>query len=120
MRAIEVADAFKFRHPAQLAFEVVGPSVIRATQVLRFTAGFVHHRHRVVAANIEECAQLVVAPADHDDGLARHRGSEVLPGFIHLVRASHRLPGAREHVFTFERRYARVGIPRRRNRVGLG
>src|SRR6266478_5994679 len=87
--------------------------------MLRRPAGFGHHRHGVMPAHIEERAQPIVATSHYHDWLAGDRGSNKLPGLLHLVSSADSLPGPRENALLLERCYSRVCVPRRRNRVSL-
>jgi len=66
----------------------------------------------VMAANIEEAAQLAVRPTHYQDGFSCNFGSDVLAGRRDLLCASHRLPGTAENSFALEPGDAFVGVPR--------
>ncbi len=91
--------------------------MIRASQVggAPFRRG--GHGRGVVAADIEEAAQLVVAPADQDDRFAgRGFAGDVLARPPKLVNSTRNLPGTREHRPALQVQHARVRVPLRGNR----
>ena len=94
--------------------------MVRAAQVRRVSAGLIHHRHRMMPANIEKRAQLIVAAAHHYHWLASHRRGNILSRFFNLLFAPHRLPRPRENILQLQIGDARIGVPRRRNRVRFG
>ena len=66
--------------------------MIRAAKMRCLAAGLVHHRHRMVPADVEKRPQLAVAAAHHHYWLSGHARGDVLPGLRNLLCTPDRLP----------------------------
>ena len=116
---VEVADAGEVRRSLQLAREGVRPPVVRAAQDRRLPGLLGHHRRGMVAADVEEPAELPVLAAHDDDGLAREHRRHVLAGLRELVDPADHLPGPRKDGAALELGDAVVDVPGRGDRPGL-
>src|SRR5438128_597618 len=112
--AIEVGNAF------ECAVQPVSPAMIRTLQARSSAAGLGHHRGGVMTTNIEESAQLTILPSNHQYRFAGHFSRDVLPGCGNLFGTADDLPCPAEHGLAFEFCDALVGVPRSRDRRGLG
>src|SRR5262245_60675317 len=116
-RPIEVTDTGEVRSSFELSFERVRPAVIRASQMGGGAFRRGSHGRGVVAADIEEAAQLAVVSADQDDRFAgRGVAGDVLARPPKLVNPTRYLPRTREHRPALEVQHARIRVPLRRNR----
>ena len=116
---VEAADAGEVRRALQLPGERVRPAVVGAAQDRGLALGLGHHRRGVVAAHVEEAAQLAVVAPHHDDRLAGEHRRDVLAGLLELVEAADHLPRAREDGPALELGDALVDVPGSRDRPGL-
>ena len=117
--AVKICHAFEFGHALQRAIEPVRPAVVRAAQVLGFSARLGHHCGSVVAADIEEGAQHPVIPANDHHRFTGYFCRKVSPWRSHLIGAARYQPVSAEYCLLLEFRHARVHVPGRGNRRGL-
>ena len=87
--------------------------MIRTAKNARSALVFGYHRRGVMAADVVERAELIVAVADYDDRLACQLRRDELPGPLQLIGARHDLPGAPKYRLAFQFGDALVHVPRR-------
>ncbi len=119
LRAIEIADPLELDHAFEGAVDAVGPAVIGAAKLFGAAVGFGDDGGGVMAADVVEGAELRVAAADDDDGLAGDVGGEEFTIFANLIEAAGYLPAFSEHSRELQFVNARVAIPGRGNRGGF-
>ena len=113
--AIKVTNAGKVRRAFQFTFERIRPAVIRAAHLVRASFRFRHHRRGVMAADVEESAQDIVAASHGDNWLAGDFGGYVITGFGELISARGKMPGTRKDRFLLKLKDAYVRVPGRRD-----
>src|SRR5262245_52530818 len=59
-RSVEIANPGKLRGDNESAVQIVRPAMVRTAESLSSSFSILHHRRSVVAADIEESAQLIV------------------------------------------------------------
>ena len=119
LRAIERADALELRRALQRAIEAVAPAVIRTAKDAGRALRLGHDGRGVMAADVVERAQLVVAAAHDDQRFAGEIACDELAGLLQLIRSRHHLPRAPKDILALQFGDAFVHVPRSRNGVGL-
>src|ERR1700688_5263868 len=92
LRAVKIANPFKFHHALQRAVISVGPSVIGAPKLFRATRNLGHHGGRMMPAHVIKRTQLPILTARHHDWFAGDLRREKLAALARLSDAAHRLP----------------------------
>jgi hypothetical protein len=104
----------------QRPVEPVGPAVIRTAELTGNPFCTRDDRRRMMTADVEEPAQLIIGTAHDDERFARHLQRHELPLPGHLRGAADRHPCTREHRLRLQPQHAGVGVPGRRTRERLG
>ena len=103
LRAVEAADAFELGRALERAVEAVAPAVIGTAKNARRALLFRGDCRCVMAADVEEGAQLAVAATNDEQRLAGELRGDELPGALELIGARDYLPGAAEDAFALRR-----------------
>src|SRR2546423_11571523 len=85
---------------------------------MAFSVG--HHRCRMMAADIKEAAQFVVATANNDNRFTGDLSRYIVAVFVKLISPRGTLPRTAEDRFLFETKDAFVCVPRGGNGRGFG
>src|SRR5206468_9433554 len=110
LRAVEAGLALGARSRTQRPVEVVGPGVVGALQGLPPALALADER-AAVPADVDEAAQLAVAPAHDDDRQLAGVCGEERARLGDLVCAARVLPEAREDSLLLEPEHRRVRVP---------
>ena len=87
----ETRGFLHLRRDDELAFEVVGPGMVRAANRVAIAVAAEHGR-AAMAARVGERPHLVVLAADHDDRHADEIHREIVSGIRHAIGAAEEIP----------------------------
>src|SRR5690348_5816336 len=93
---------FRYRHVQERAVGIKGPAMIAAGEPWRVTRAQWRKFRTAMGAAVEQHFDAPVAVADHDHGLARKVGGDVIAGFWHLAGMTDKESGAAVNALHFE------------------